>query len=428
MHTRPAYDNTPDSLSSLSIDTSSPREPALLSSNMTPNFFVTSPSPIPVRKLYNSILAIQEALDNGLQFELQEDCTGGTYFCLNLYGGVEGVFKPFDEEPYCDLNPKGLDSSKFTSAVNRGIRPGTSGLREVAAFYLDHNHDAGVPETILTSLTTISPFTSYCSSSSLLPSSLSIADSILTKNQSVVNLRKDGSLQLYIEHTCSSEDYGPTMFSVANVQHIALFDMRLLNLDRHANNLLVTRERLRSPSTDTRLLGESRSSLPSRRAMSTYTEPSRRDLVLIPIDHGYSLPVCSTTALPEWCWRSWYQCCVDLEDTVRESIRSFCVEEDISLLRNNLPWLEEDVFNTLRVTTLWLQLAEKAGFSLYQMSCFFFPEEDGMLSGFQQAVGICQRHRYSCKEGCEKNDQLSFDEILQSAGKEYMNELISSML
>ena len=234
---------------------------------------------------------------------------------------------------------------------------------------------------------------------------------------------------------CSSEDYGPTMFSVANVQHIALLDMRLLNLDRHANNLLVTRERLRSPSTDTRLFREeSRSSVPSRRAMSTYIEPPRRDLVLIPIDHGYSLPVCSTTALPEWCWQSWYQCCMDLEDSVRASIRSFCVEDDISLLRNNLPWIEEDVLNTLRVTTLWLQLAEKAGLSLYQMSSFFFPGEGEMQSGFQQVVEICQRQEYeqcfdeSCGEGSSERDHMSFDEMLQSAGKVYMNEVIASML
>ena len=260
-------------------------------------------------------------------------------------------------------------------------------------------------------------------------------DPFLAKNPSLANLRKDGSLQLYVEHLCSSEDYGPTMFSVANVQHIALFDMRLLNLDRHANNLLVTRERLRSPSTDTRLFGESRSSMPSRRAMSTYAEPPRRDLVLIPIDHGYALPVCSTTALPEWCWRSWYQCCMDLEDSVRESIRSFCVEEDISLLRNNLPWIEEDALNTLRVTTLWLQLAEKAGLSLYQMSSFFFPEEGGTQSGFQQVVEICCQGRgcehgceHGCGEGGEESDHMSFDEMLQSAGKMYMNELISGML
>lgn len=142
---------------------------------------------IELSKLKSAVHFVQVALDEEITPILVDDCTGGTYLCLNKYEGYEAVFKPTDEEPYCINNPKGLLPNQFLEN-NRGILPGTSYLREIAAYTLDHHHFAGVPETTLASIT----YESY-------PYEIR---------------RKCGSLQLYIPHECSSEDYGPSMFSL----------------------------------------------------------------------------------------------------------------------------------------------------------------------------------------------------------------------
>ena len=142
-------------------------------------------SPVSVSQLNSSLLYIQNALEQDIYPELCHSCTGGTYFCLNEFGSEEAVFKPLDEEPYCENNPQGLSPSSCTSVIDRGVLPGTAGLREVAAFFLDHFHFAGVPETLL---------------------------AILVRNHPLRT--QIGSLQLYVPHECSSEDYGPVKFSV----------------------------------------------------------------------------------------------------------------------------------------------------------------------------------------------------------------------
>ena len=144
---------SPDSISSLSYDGSC-LDP-ILAQRM--ELHILREPPVSVPKLAGAISLVQNALDNDITPTLLRDCTGGTYFCYSPFASVEAVFKPFDEEPYCFNNPKGLSPSKFSVEVDRGIAPGTAGLREAAAFYLDHGHFAGVPETLLVSLSS-----AYC--------------------------------------------------------------------------------------------------------------------------------------------------------------------------------------------------------------------------------------------------------------------------
>lgn len=144
-------------------------------------------APVDLSKLKNAVHFVQTALNEEITPMLVDDCTGGTYMCFNKYEGVEAVFKPYDEEPYCINNPKGLYPNQL-SENNRGIIPGTAYLREIASYYLDHNHFAGVPETALACL-------SY-------------------ESENFDIRRKVGSLQLFVSHECSSEDYGPSMFSL----------------------------------------------------------------------------------------------------------------------------------------------------------------------------------------------------------------------
>lgn len=125
-----------------------------------------------------------------------------------------------------------------------------------------------------------------------------------------------------------------------------------MNLDRHENNLLVCNTRThRSLSLD--YSGDyAYSTRPSR--SGSFSRPSH--LHLIPIDHGYSLPDMTTPALPEWCWMRWLHSQAPLSQEAKEYIRSLDINSDIALLKSFVPHLEESALNTLRITTLWLQL------------------------------------------------------------------------
>ena len=194
------------------------------------------------------------------------------------------------------------------------------------------------------------------------------------------------------------------------MQRIAVLDIRLLNMDRHANNLLVSRAsssvggafhscscacgdfsccshsrdafeccshsrddsnyhtthnhpRTCSVDGDTSLshprdnyTGYARASNPAYRSQSTTSETVSPTLRLVPIDHGYALPRTSTTQVPEWCWMQWYHSKQPVTGAVRAHVEALDAESDVELLRWYLPGIEEAALNTLRVNTLWLKL------------------------------------------------------------------------
>jgi hypothetical protein len=76
-------------------------------------------------------------------------------------------------------------------------------------------------------------------------------------------------LQMFMENNGSCEDRGPSSFPVAEVHKISVLDIRLANADRHAGNILVSKD------------------------------SEHGQIVLIPIDHGYCFPTnVSFTFLP----------------------------------------------------------------------------------------------------------------------------------
>ena len=64
------------------------------------------------------------------------------------------IVKPTDEEPFAPNNPKGFTGRALGQpGLKRSIRVGETGLREVAAYLLDHNQFAKVPPTALVKAT-----------------------------------------------------------------------------------------------------------------------------------------------------------------------------------------------------------------------------------------------------------------------------------
>jgi hypothetical protein len=190
-----------------------------------------------VVKMIDSAIA---GLENGHTPVMSAEGSGGVYFMQDSSGQKNvAVFKPIDEEPMAENNPRGLPLSTDGEGMKRGTRVGEGALREVAAYILDHQvveresgrsvGFSGVPPTAIVRS--------------------------LHRGKSF----KVGSLQMFKENDGSCEDMGPRAFPVKEVHKIAVLDIRLANADRHAGNILVSKEE-----------------------GATYK--------LIPIDHGYCLP------------------------------------------------------------------------------------------------------------------------------------------
>lgn len=121
------------------------------------------------------------------------------------------VFKPALEEVGQEENPHGnLESERAEE-----FAPGTGYLREVLAYELDHGGFAGVPPTVAVHL----------------------------EDKGI------GSLQSFVPECKEAADVLPGQFSVEAVHRIALFDLRVLNADRHGGNLLVPKQSDPKPPT-----------------------------------------------------------------------------------------------------------------------------------------------------------------------------------
>lgn len=202
--------------------------------------------------IWDMIKSTYDGLERGKEPIRSSEGTGGAYFMQDGPGNkYVSVFKPIDEEPMAVNNPRGLPLSSNGEGLKRGTRVGEGALREVAAYILDHPRSgprssssgdigfAGVPPTVMV----------QC-----LHRGFNHPDGFESKNIKI------GSLQLFMKNHGCCEDMGPQNFPVEEVHKITVFDIRMANADRHAGNILVSKE----------------------------GEEGR--IGLIPIDHGYCLP------------------------------------------------------------------------------------------------------------------------------------------
>jgi len=95
------------------------------------------------------------------------------------------------------------------------------------------------------------------------------------------------------------DDYGSNLFSIENIQRIAQFDIRTLNMDRNAGNLLVI-----------------------------YSLSHEKEM--IPIDHSYILPESLHGAHFDWVY--WRQAEKPVEPIVAQYIKNIDVDSEILLL------------------------------------------------------------------------------------------------
>jgi hypothetical protein len=219
---------------------------------------------------------------------LSEEGVGGTYFLHENSGVKFGIFKPIDEEPGSPKNPKNLVSNPL-------LPPGGGAAREVAAYLLDHGF-ANVPETYL-------------------------LENITTVN----NGTKTGSIQKFIPNDGESSSVGYSSFLTEDVHRIGTLDIRLFNMDRNGENILIKKE------------GKTHR--------------------LIPIDHAYSLPEKLDGAYFEWMY--WPQAKTPFTKETLEFIQSLDISRDSKILRDL--GISEASIRTMCLSTLLLKHCASIG-------------------------------------------------------------------
>ncbi|KAJ3700968.1 hypothetical protein LUZ61_004673 [Rhynchospora tenuis] len=264
------------------------------------------------------VQATIDGLENGNQPVLSTEGTGGAYFMKDGSGcNYVAIFKPMDEEPMAENNPRGLPLSKDGEGLKKGTCVGEGALREVAAYLLDRPFGdhlelgfSGVPPTTLV----------QCANMGFSSGGMS----------------KIGSLQMFVKNCGSCEDIGSGSFPVEEVHRIAVLDMRLANADRHAGNILLVRN-----------------------------EGDEEGFRLVPIDHGYCLPESFEDCTFEWLY--WSQSRQPFSIETLKYIESLNVEEDIKLLKLHGWNLSVECARVFRISTMLLKKGAERGLTPYDI-------------------------------------------------------------
>jgi len=290
------------------------------------------------KSLQRLVQQARRGLAIGLKPILAPDGSGGSYFLSDARKLRVGVFKPADEEPMAENNPRGYVPQGDGDSLRQGIRPGELCLREVAAFILDHDGFSGVPMTTLAEAQHPSLHVNG-KNWSLLEGGAAVGIHSLNSPSSGSDLvKKVGSFQEYVHAECSMDDLGPSKIKVDEVHKIAILDIRLMNADRNVANILCQR---------------------------IHEDPE--NFRLVPIDHGYSLRSVADVAWFDWCWLDWPQTKQPLSQKSKNYVLNLDIEADVRLLQERLN-MGNDVIDYFRASCYVLKAGVRAGLTLYDIA------------------------------------------------------------
>jgi len=236
------------------------------------------------------VLDSLEAISAG-HIELSPHGVGGTYF-VKKDGNSISILKPVDEEPGAPLSPKKTSTKPL-------LPWGGGAIREVAAYLLDKGA-AGVPETYM-----IEYFQG--------------------------TILKKGSLQRFVPNDGDCVDISSSKFNIDDVHRIGILDLRILNMDRNDENMLIQKR--------------------------------NQEMRLIPIDHSYSFP---DQISPFFEWQFWKQAKEPFSQNTLDIIESIDVISDARLLLEL--GLSYDSLRLSVASTILLQQSSKKGLSLFAIA------------------------------------------------------------
>lgn len=276
-------------------------------------------------RIKHMIKDIKKAIKMGIDPIPVHSGLGGAYYFRNSKGDSVAIVKPTDEEPFAPNNPKGFVGKALGQpGLKRSVRVGETGFREVAAYLLDYDHFANVPPTALVKIT---------------HSVFNVNDGVNGNNSWRKRLvSKIASFQQFIPHDFDASDHGTSSFPVASVHRIGILDIRILNTDRHAGNLLVRK------LDGIGGLGQ---------------------VELIPIDHGLCLP--ESLEDPYFEWIHWPQASIPFSEDELAYIEDLDPYRDCEMLRMELPMIREACLRVLVLCTIFLKEAAAYGLCLAEI-------------------------------------------------------------
>jgi len=303
------------------------------------------------------VVEVAIAMASGVNPEPVSSGLGGAYFLRTRNGDPIAVAKPIDEEPLAFNNPKGFCGRMFGQpGIKRSIKIGETGLRESAAYLLDHGGFAGVPPTVLVKFSHVK-------------FNVNSSEPVLAPFYTIA------SLQRFVNHYSDAADLGPSGFSVSSTHHIGILDVRLLNLDRHAGNILV------------------------KQGQESYAAGKAE---LVPIDHGFCLP--ESLDDPYFEWLHWPQASIPFSESEVEYISSLDPFKDAELLRVELPAIRESSIRILVLCTIFLKQATAYGFCLAEIGEMMTRECQGEEQNCSALENICINSRAGLN--CGKIDDI----------------------
>ncbi|KAI3700061.1 hypothetical protein L2E82_44676 [Cichorium intybus] len=278
------------------------------------------------QKTKQLVKEIVKAMKTGVDPIPVQSGLGGAYYFRNSKGESVAIVKPTDEEPFAPNNPKGFVGRALGQpGLKRSVRVGETGFREVAAYLLDYENFANVPPTALIKIT---------------HSIFNVNDNVSGNNDKNKNKKKHfskiASFQQFIPHDFDASDYGTSSFPVSAVHRIGILDIRILNTDRHAGNLLVKKVDGRFSQVE-----------------------------LIPIDHGLCLP--ENLEDPYFEWIHWPQASIPFTEEELKYIRELNPYRDAEMLKSELPMIREACLRVLILCTVFLKEAAAYGLTLAEI-------------------------------------------------------------
>ncbi|GMY07512.1 phosphatidylinositol 4-kinase gamma 3 [Fagus crenata] len=313
---------------------------------LEPIFKFEIEQPLVIKNLIKSTF---DGLESGNGPIQSSEGSGGAYFMQDSSAlKYVSVFKPMDEEPMAANNPRGLPLSIDGEGLKKGTRVGEGAFREVAAYILDYPRSgrpslyhrekgyhgekgfAGVPPTVMVN----------CLHRGF-------------HHPEGYNV-KTGSLQMFVKNIGSCEDMGPRAFPVNEVHKISVLDIRLANADRHAGNILISKDH------------------------------EDGQIVLVPIDHGYCLPENFEECTFDWLY--WPQAKEPYSPETIDYIRSLDAEEDIELLKFHGWKIKRECARTLQISTMLLKKGAERGLTPFAIGSIMCRETLKRESVIEQIV------------------------------------------
>ena len=259
-------------------------------------------------------------------------------------------------------------------------------MREVAAYLMDVNHFCNVPPTLLV----------HCEHPILNYPARGHGRSGAMFGPSMYP--KMGSLQHFVNAGDVFEDLGASVLSDLEVQKIALLDLRLLNCDRNASNILAIHKdslvnlgsgRSRGGSVCDDITGNCEEFFifdeSSKHSLNDRGGEGSDRYQLVPIDHGYSLPSKLLINEIDWAWFYYPQVNRPVHEEIKKYVETLDIDAIIVTLQQQVTLSDDSLF-LIRVAHQLVVDGIAAGLTLFEIASMVARTDEERASPLERAI------------------------------------------